>query len=408
MTFPIRPIGESEWPAWLTVTSEAFGGTPPPPLAEIYKSRTEFDRTLAAFDGDLIVGTTGIDSFTMTVPGAAIPVAGVTAVTVLPSHRRRGILTSLMRRQLAAIRERGEAVAALYASESAIYGRYGYGRAASEMSVTINRPGSAFVPGAPVDPGLRLRVTIPADARADLARVFAEVAARRPGRYARNETLWDSLLVDEEFAQQGKGPLRCVVAEDGDGVRGYATFRIRVRWDDDGIAANELHVNEVEALDPAAYALLWRSMLDRDLVAKVHAGRPVDDPLVALLADARQLRASISDDLWVRLVDVQKALELRSYAAPVDVVVEVLDEYCPWNAGRWRLSGDTSGATCKPSEDEPDVRLPVAALGAAYLGDGQLATMLAAGLLTEHRAGAVRELATALVWSPKPWAGLVF
>ncbi|MCK2217939.1 GNAT family N-acetyltransferase [Actinomadura sp. ATCC 31491] len=410
MSFSIRPIAESEWSAYVRVLDEGFGWTTPPGLAERFKSETEFDRTLAVFDGDVMIGTTGVLSFGMAVPGGTTrPVAGVTAVSVLPSHRRRGVLSQMMRRQLADVRERGEAVAALYASESAIYGRFGYGRAASELSFRIGTRASAFVAGAPSDPSLRLRIARPADVRADLERLFASVVTARPGRYGRNAALWDGTLGDEEFDQRGLGSLRCVLAEDDRGVRGYALFRVKTAWDDNGMPDGELHLRELEAADPAAYALLWRNVLDRDLVSTVRAGsRPVDDPLQALLADPRQLRATWGDELWVRLVEVDRALTGRAYAAPVDLVIEVEDDVCPWNAGRWRLTADAAGAECKQVEDEPDLTVPVAALGSAYLGDGQLGPLLAAGLLREHNPGAVRALATAMSWSPKPWAGRVF
>ncbi|MET7330177.1 GNAT family N-acetyltransferase [Nonomuraea sp. NPDC005650] len=409
MTYPIRPIDESEWPAYFSVLEEAFGWTPHPQQRDRFKAETEFDRTLAAFDGDVVAGVAAVLSFTMTVPGGRLPVGAVTNVGVLPSHRRRGILSALMRRQLADIRERGESVAALYASEPAIYGRYGYGKAAQELSFRISKAGSAFVRNAPVDPSLRIRVATPADVRADLERVFASVVTRHPGRYERNPHRWDAMLADEEFDQQGNGPLRSVLAEDDGGVRGYALFRIKTAWDANGIPDGELKLQELEATDPAAYALLWRSVLDRDLVSKVEAGgRPADDPLIALIADQRQLRATWADELWVRVVEVDKALAARAYSAPVNVVIEVEDDVCPWNAGRWRLTADPTGAECKPAEEEPDVTLPVVTLGSAYMGDGLLVESMGAGLLREHTRGSVRALATAMSWSPKPWCGYVF
>ncbi|WP_049573431.1 GNAT family N-acetyltransferase [Nonomuraea sp. SBT364] len=409
MTFHIRPVGEAEWPAFADVLAEGFGWTPHPRQNERYKAQTEFDRTLAAFDGDTIAGCTSVHSLRMTVPGGVLQVAGVTAVSVLASHRRRGVLSSLMRRQLADVHERGEAVAALYASEAPIYGRFGYGRAAELMSFSVDKGGSAFVRDAPHDPALRLRVAKPAEARGDFEALFAAVAPLRPGLYERRKEFWDSVLADEEYDQQGAGSLRSVIAEDDRGVRGYALFRIKSGWDSNGLPDGELRLNELFAADPAAYALLWRSVLDRDLVAKVVASsRPVDDPLFALVADPRRLRARWSDELWVRLVDVAEALTSRSYVAPVNVVLEVVDDVCPWNARRWRLSADTAGAECKPVDDEPDLVLKAASLGSAYLGDGALSEQHAAGLLDERTPGTVRALATAMSWSPKPWAGLTF
>lgn len=409
MSYPIRPIAADEWQAFSNVLAEGFNWTPNPQQQERYKAGTEFDRTLAAFDGDVIAGVTGIVSFSMTVPGGPIPVAGVTSVSVLPSHRRRGILSSLMRRQLADVRDRGEAVAALYASEAGIYGRFGYGRASEDLTVTIPKASSSFVKDAPVDPALRLRVVKPADVRADLEALFASVLTERPGRYSRNSHMWDGVLADEESDQQGFGNLRSILAEDSSGVRGYALFRVKAGWSEHGIPDGQLRLHELYATDPAAYAMLWRSVLDRDLVSQVLTwGRPVDDPIIHLLAEPRHLKARWSDELWVRLVEVDKALTARAYAAPVDIVVEVLDDVCPWNAGKWRLTADASGASCKATDDDAAITLPVSALGAVYLGGGSLSGLQGAGLLTEHTPGAVRALGAAMSWEPKPWAGLTF
>ncbi|WP_440098131.1 GNAT family N-acetyltransferase [Streptosporangium sp. H16] len=409
MTLSLRPISEAEWSAWNTVDEEAFGAATPEHRQEIFKRNLEFDRSLGVFDGDLLVGTTAVYSFSMTVPGGPIPVGGVTAVGVLPSHRRRGILSSLMTRQLSDLHERGEAVAALYAAEAAIYGRYGYGRASDCMVFRIPTASAAFTRHAPADPALRLRVVRPAEARSTFEKIYESAFEQRPGLYARTPARWDTVLTDQESDQGGAGPLRAVVAEDDGGPRGYALFRIKGSFDDHDLPAGELRLKELFGLDPAAYALLWRHVLDRDLVSHVLAqSRPSDDPLIHLLAEPRQLHALWLDDLWVRVVDVERALPARRYSAPVDVVMEVEDTVCPWNARRWRLTADTSGARCAPSDDPADLTLPVSVLGAAYLGGQPLAALLAAGVVRESRAGALRELSTAMSWGPAPWGGLVF
>jgi len=196
-SYPIRPITEDELADFLLMDQHAFNGTPPSERSHAnFLSRIEFDRTLVAFDGETMVGGTGIYSFQMRVPGAMAAVAGVSLVAVLPSHRRRGILSALMRRQLADISERGEAVAALFGSESVIYGRYGYGRASWQAAYRMHGREGALAPGAPADPGLRLRITEPASARAELAKVFELALAERPGMYARTEPWWDRLLFD--------------------------------------------------------------------------------------------------------------------------------------------------------------------------------------------------------------------
>lgn len=391
------------------VDEEAYATPIPPHRNDLYRGTAELDRSLGVFDGDLLVGTAAVCSFTMTVPGGPIPVAGVTAISVLPSHRRRGILSSLMTRQLSDLHEKGEAVAALYASEAAIYGRFGYGRATDSLTFRIPTASAAFAPHAPVDPALRLRIARPAEERPLLEKIFDAVLERRPGMYARTPARWNMVLTDHSADQHGAGPLRAVVVEDGSGPRGYALFRIRPGFDDHDIPNGELRVRELFALDPAAYALLWRHLLDRDLVSHVTAGgRPSDDPLIHLLAEPRRLGALWSDELWVRVVDVERALPARRYAAPVDVVIEVEDTLCPWNARRWRLTAGPSGAVCIPTGDPADLTLPVSALGAAYLGGRGLMPLSAAGVVRESREGAARELSAAMRWDPAPWAGLLF
>ncbi|MEU6415140.1 GNAT family N-acetyltransferase [Microbispora sp. NPDC046933] len=411
MSITVRPIEESEWPEFVAVDDEAFNSSQTPEITDGWREITEIDRLLSAFDGDLRVGCAGALSFRMTVPGGPIPVAGVTAVGVLPSHRRRGVLTALMTRQLHELHEDGrEAVAALYASQAGIYGRFGYGRAADAMSFRIPTHGSAFARSAPSDPGLRLRVVRPADALADFRRVYDAVRPGRPGLYARSDAYWRvEILSDTEFHRGGMGPLRCVVAEDGEGARGYALFRVRSGSTEHDVPDGEVRLLELFASDPAAYALVWRSVLDRDLCSRVVAERrPVDDPIMHLLAESRHLNAVWYDDLWVRLVDVDRALVSRAYAAPADVVVEVEDEVCPWNAGRWHLKTTGGEPSCERSDAPADITLPVDVLGAAYLGGRPLRAAADAGLVREHRPGALRELSAAMAWDPAPWGCRVF
>ncbi|MFC7386653.1 GNAT family N-acetyltransferase [Sphaerisporangium rhizosphaerae] len=405
----IRPIDESEWRAWLDVDEEAFSEDNSPARADAFRSLLEFDRSLGAFDGDLLAGVVAGLTFTMTVPGGPKPVCGVTAVAVLPSHRRRGVLTSLMRRQLEGLHESGEPVAALYATEAAIYQRFGYGRATDNLFLTIPAR-SPFAVHAPVDPSLRLRVVRPAaEARADLQKVFDTVLPTRPGLYARNDAKWNILMADDPDHRRGGSALRCVIAEDDAGPRGYALFRVKPGVTENDVPDGELRVVDLFGLDPAAYALLWRHVLDRDLCSRVRAPiRPVDDPIMHLLAEPRLLNAGFVDEMWVRVVDVDRALAARAYAAPVDVVLSVQDTVCPWNAGRWRLSAGAGGAVCARTTDPADVELPVSVLGAAYLGGRTLGAYQAAGVVRETRPGALRALSAAMAWDVAPWGGMIF
>jgi predicted acetyltransferase len=416
-SYPIRPITEDELTAFLTVDQHAFNEGPRSERALAnFLARLEFDRTLAAFDGPAIVGGTGIFSFQMRVPGAMAAVAGVSLVSVLPSHRRRGILSAMMRRQLTDVSDRGEAVAALFGSESGIYGRYGYGRASWQAAYRLRAGETALAPGRPADPGLRLRIAEPVSARAELAKVYDLALAERPGLYARTEPWWDRLLTD--LYSDGGTPqqIRCVLAEDDSGPRGYAVFTATQAWDQDAfLPEGALDVGELIATDPAATAALWADVLSRDLISEFHVRlRPVDDPLLYLLADPRRVRALVTDGLWIRLVDVGSALAQRHYACPVDVVIEVADEVCPQNAGRWRLTAAAAAApagfraTCERTTAPADVVLPVWALGAAYLGGTRLGSMAEAGMVSEVTAGSLAVLSTAMSWEPAPWCPMIF
>jgi predicted acetyltransferase len=415
--YPIRLVAEDELAAFLAVDQHASHGTPMPERAHAnFLARLELGRTLAAFDGDTIVGGTGAFSFQMRVPGAMAAVAGVSLVAVLPSHRRQGILSALMRRQLAEVSERGEAVAVLFASESGIYGRYGYGRASWHAAYRLQRGEGTLAPGAPADPGLRLRIAEPLSARAELAQVYDLALAERPGLYARTGPWWDRLLTDLHSEDGSSRQIRCVLAEDDSGPRAYAVFTSTECWDEDaGLPRGVLEVSEALATDPAATAALWDNLLSRDLVSEFHARmRPVDDPLLYLLADPRRVRPVVSDGLWVRLVDVGRALAQRHYASPVDVVIEVADELCPHNAGRWRLAAEAGGApagfraTCERTTAPADVVLPVWAVGAAYLGGSGLKAMANAGLIAEATPGSLAALSTAMSWEPAPWCPMTF
>jgi predicted acetyltransferase len=414
--YPIRPIGPDEFPEFYAVIANAFNSshrTDDDMRHEL--AIFEFDRSLAAFDGADIVGTAGAYTFQMGVPGEITSVAGVTAVSVLPSHRRRGILSGLMRRQLADVRDRGETVAALFASEAPIYGRYGYGVATAELDLRIRR-GEGTMSGPPNAGGgaatPRLRSAEPKDATAELAKVYDLVLRGRPGLHARDDRWWDNAVWDPENRRSDNSPLRCVIAEDDAGPRGYALFSVRPEWGEHGLPASVLTVRELMAADPAAHAAIWGDLLTRDLIAEFRARmRPADDPVLHLLADSRRARAHLLDGLWVRLVSVPGALTRRRYACAVDVVIDVTDELFAENAGRWRLqAAGPAGpaASCERTSAPADVALPVRALGAAYLGGTRLGALAAAGLVSEMRPGALAALSAALSWDPAPWCPAIF
>jgi len=416
--YTLRAITPDEFEAFCAVPVQAFNDNESP--AEVNEHERivfEFDRSLAALDGDAIVGTTAAYSFQLTVPGAITAAGGVTFVSVLPSHRRRGILSAMMRHQLADIAARGEAIAALYASEAGIYGRYGYGSASGQLRLTIRRGDGALRP-ATAGPGpghgpVQLRGAEPSEMRTELAKVYDSVVPRRPGMIARDERWWQAILDDPEFVRRGMSPQKCLLAGDASGPRGYALYRTRPDWDEDGLPYGGLSVRELVATDAAATAALWADLLTRDLIGEVVArNRPVDEPLLDLLADRRRARAYLTDGLWIRLIDVGAALRRRRYSSAADVVIEVADELLPANAGRWRLQcpgpADGGAASCERTTAAADVVLPVAALGAGYLGGTRLGALAAAGLVSERKDGTLARLSAAMYSDPAPWCPSTF
>jgi predicted acetyltransferase len=418
--YQIRPITADEYDGFRRVHSHAFNSAPPSP-SRLERGRRQFEpeRSLAAIDATLpadenLIGAAGAYSLRMTVPGGVLPVAGVTYVAVLPSHRRRGVLRSLMHRQLADIAARGEEpIAALWASETPIYGRYGYGCATSIAYFEFGRGEGALAGYAPADPSLTLRLVEPQSMAAELAKVYDAVLPRQPGFFVRDDDWWARVLHDESQERQGAGQLRCLLAEDGTGVRGYAVYVTQERWNDAASLPDcPLLIRELLAVDPAASAALWHNLLDRDLVTSVTAElRSADDPVLFQLLDMRRARMRVYDGIWVRIIDLPAALSLRAYSCPVDVVLEVTDALLPANAGRWRLRADGSDSgsvVCERTDEPADLALDVRELGAAYLGGTRLGTLAAAGLVRELRPGTLARLSTAMSWVPAPWCPRVF
>jgi predicted acetyltransferase len=400
----LRVLRESDWDRWYDVLYRAFGASAAPPEErELDKSLTEFDRSLAAWDGDTVVGTTGAFSFRMTVPGgAAVPAAGVTMVSVAATHRRRGVLTSMMRRQLDDVRALGEPVAVLTASEPAIYGRFGYAAATFRTAAEIDtsRVTLSLPPG--VD-DVRLRYAAPADVLGACEAVYAALVPLRPGMLARRPG-WERLgLLDPESERGGASALQCAVAERDGEVTGYVRFSTRIGWGESGHDGT-VQLKDLAALDPVTEAALWRFLFGIDLMTTLSVrSRPLDDAWRYLVSDPRRCRPRLKDDAYVRLVDVGAALSARTYQAPVDVVLEVEDAFCPWNAGRWRLTGDPKGASCERTADAADLSLSVRELGASYLGGVTLLSLAAAGRVRELRPGALTEASVAFGSPVAPW-----
>jgi predicted acetyltransferase len=380
----------------------AFGDSLPTD-EELAVSRevTEFDRTLAFFDGREIVATTGIFSYQMTVPGGSLPCAGVTRVSVLSTHRRRGLLTAMMRRQLSDIHERGEPLAALYASEAPIYGRFGYGLATYQAAVEVGRSHAAFTTGL-AGSGRLVMVDVPTAIPA-LVRIWEEARRDQPGMLTLDQRWIRNLLADLEITRHGASPQYRVLYGTDAKPSGFAIYRIKMDWDAAG-PNGELRLEMLVAATAEAYAALWRHVLTVDLIARVSAEmRPVDEPLRFLLADSRQPKTRVEDGVWLRLVDVERALAGRRYAVEGRLVLRVRDAFCPWNEGHYELNGGPTNAVCERCEGNPDLELSAADLGALYLGGNRFRTLADAGRVEERKPGAIARADAMFAGQRAPW-----
>jgi predicted acetyltransferase len=339
----------------------------------------ELDRSLVADDGGLVAGHVQAFSRDLTVPGAVIPAAHISGVGVLPTHRRRGLLTRMMHRQLHEIADAGrEPVAILWASETSIYPRFGYGPAASRLFLNImNR--EVRLPAPPPEPSGRLRMAEPDGLLAEMSKVYEQLRPDRIGWSSRDDNWWKWVLGDPKDHRDGATKRYAVVHEGPGGPTGYALWRVKDDWNSHGPSA-EVQVREVVAADPDTYQALWRFLLGIDLTRSVTMRlAAVEEPLLYMVDEPRRLGAGYVDALWLRVIDVPGALAARRYATDVDVVLEVTDPILTRNTGRWRLTGGRGGATCTPTGDPADVSLPVTDLGAVYLGGTGFSTLADAG-----------------------------
>lgn len=406
---PIRRINDGEFGDLCALVESAFGEHLTDEDLRAERDVAEVDRCLAALDGDRIVGGAGAYSMELTVPGASVPIAGVTGVGVAPTHRRRGILRSLMRRQLDDVHARGEAIAALWASEGSIYGRFGYGLAAPAASFEIERGRSAFAFSPPADG--RVILVEKDEALRLMPGPFSRAFPDIPGMIARPERRWRHEFRDSESHREGASALFFAVHESARGrVQGYVAYRIKGDWNDAGPNGTVI-VRELLAETPAAYASLWRYCLDMDLTVRTRAwNRPPDEPLLHMLADPRRLGLRIGDGLWLRLVDVPAALAARRYRVDGALAIGVRDPFCPWNEGVYALEGGPQGATCGPvgTGSAPDLALSANDLGAVYLGGVTFDALARAGRVSEERAGAIGRADEMFRTNRAPWCPVHF
>jgi predicted acetyltransferase len=387
----------------LAPISHYFGSESTQEGTERFAQWMELDRMHAAAVDGRIVGGAGALSFDVSVPGGArVSAAGVTVVGVLPSHRRRGVLNALMRAQLDDAHAHGDAVACLWASEATIYGRYGYGLAARSGDMTLSRERTAFA--RPFEPSGVVELVGADEAARVFPRLYEQMRDGRPGMMSRDDTWWTTRRLHDDPARRQGGPLTlALLALDG-APAAYAMYRVTQDWH---AGSSTGHVRVVEAVAPGAEAAreLWRWLLDFDWTSQITSGLlPLDHPLFLLLAEPRRMAFTVNDGIWVRLIDLQAALAGRRYALDGDVVLEVEDSFCPWNAGRWRIGG----AGVEATEADAELRLDVADLASVYLGGFGFADLARASRVEELRAGAVARADALFRTGVEPWCPEIF
>jgi len=398
----LRPFTADEFEAAIACLSEGFGED----ITEIEGDRMVFEpeRTLGLWDGDRVVATSGIYSREMTIPGAVVPFAAVTLVSVAGTHRRQGVLTAMMRRQLREVHEAGvEPIAGLYASEGSVYGRFGYGLASYQGRMKGETHQMRL--RSEVDTGGgRVHPVEEKDFRSAAIPLYETLRSETPGLLSRKDRWWDNMLLDPEKNRDGRTARRHLLHSEADGtVTGFATYRRKADWGDNGPDGTVL-VIALHATHPSARAAIWQYILSMDLAR--HLSVPLasrDDPLRHMLTDSRAVDMSQGDALYVRLVDVGAALSARRYPSTLDLNLDVEDQFCPWNAGRWRLTGGPSYGRCVRSDGDADLALSAETLGAVYLGDTSLGTLAAAGRVKEVTPGALAAATTAFGWPVAPY-----
>jgi len=388
----MRTVTADEFVQWLHSEARAHGNRLDED-PEVLRPHFDLDRSIAVFDQGNIVAGAHSHRVEMSIPGASTVIAGVANIAVQPTHTRRGLMTKMMHHQIRDIHERGEPLAALFARESVIYRRFGYGIGSLHERWTIDRQYNGYARS--YESRGRIVFVDPVDITKEFPEVFRRTTMDRPGVFQRALHQWERDSHALEHKQGGPGGLFYAGYEEGGRVDGYVTYRI---------TGTTLVVNELMAATEEANAALWRFCFDVDLISSTEAiKRPVDDPLPWMLADPRRLQRTTRDGMWVRLIDVAASLNLRRYMQNDRLVLEVRDELCPWNEGRFELEGSSEGATCRASSSSPDLVLAVSDLASAYLGAVSFSTLSQAGLVDEYTPGALLRADRMFAVRYRPW-----
>ncbi len=386
----------------------AFGEDPAPSDHEEVRLIFDTGRTWGGYDAGEVVGCSSAVAFDLTTPGGVVGTAGITTVAVLPTHRRRGVMRGILRHQIDELHEEGHPTAYLWASEAAIYQRFGYGAGAPAAAFDIKRNRTTFL--RPHEPAGRVRLIERNDAFKAFPSVYDRVRAVQPGMLDRSSPWWDLRFHDNPEDREGASSYFFALHEGPDGPDGYVVYRVKHDWSSiNGVSEGMLEVEELVSATAGAYADLWRFCFDVDLIGRIKGfKRPMDEPLLHMLAEPRAFTLGIRDGTWLRLIDVGTALEARRYAVDDHVRLEIRDEFCPWNEGTWDLEGGPEGASCTRGAGDPDLVLEVSDLAGTYLGAASFREMARAGRVVEGKAGAIRRADAMFAPDIAPWCPHIF
>ncbi|MCX4915572.1 GNAT family N-acetyltransferase [Streptomyces sp. NBC_00687] len=411
----VRPLAPPDIPDWLRALNTGFLRPP-----AVSKEETEargaglvLPRTLGAYDGDRCVATFRSFPQELTVVGGAtVPADAISSVTVSPTHRRRGLLTRMMEADLAAARERGDVVATLIAAEYPIYGRYGFGPVTTTAEWTIDVARTGLDPRwAGPDDGGRVDLVDADDVRRDGPGLHDRFRRDRPGAINRDDRWWQiNTGVLRLGGDPWKEPFYAAYRSASGEIEGLVSYESDDHWDDSNQPQNTATVNWLLAVTPAAERALWRYLCSIDWITRVKTGRRAPDDLVPhFLPDPRAARITTQSDwLWVRILDVVRALEARTYGASGTLVLEVTDESGP-AGGRYRLHVAADGtATCAPTTEDAQLAVPVADLATLWLGDDSAERLVALGRVRERQEGAASVADALLRTSRRPWCPDIF
>ena len=408
MSFEIRTCPPDRFAEMLKAAEVAFAEDISDDTIQRVQKVSQPERFVCAMDGGRFVATGGVFGIGLSVPGGELPAGGVSWITVMPSHRRRGILRAMMRLMIDDCRARNEPIAILWASEGAIYQRFGYGLATVTANLDADKASSGYARVWPAEGQVRL---IPAGEGMDLVRpVYEAVRRERAGFLSRTPDWWVGQLPLADKDAKGGEARRLAVFETDAGVEAYAIYKAKAEWDRRG-PGGSVTVEEAIGRTPLGTREIWRFLFDFDLMRTLRAGRlPLDHPVLYLAAEPRRLGITIGDGLWLRIVEVKTALEGRTYGidglAGGRLTIELGDDYCPWNAGRWTLEVRDGRAAVSAATAPADIALDANDLGALYLGGVKAIALAQTGRVRELRAGGVaaadRLFPTALApWCPQ-------